>query len=115
MHSLSRVDYTRNFGTDADYSSALNSYIKLLDRWKEIDDELYDESIMYQDKMISLVWLSRLETKLGNLADADTYMKQAMSICKDSGLKICQSKKLLEYALTMEKYGYFYMLKNETN
>ena len=103
MSVYMRVEAERLDGTDATYQDALRNYASLMDNLSNRANDSTRNLYAY-DKMISLVRLSALAEKRGDLEESNQLITQALTICSDSQYPYCSPEALRTRVLKLNAF-----------
>ena len=92
---------------------AINDYLRLLEKYKEVKGSLISDTVYYGDKMLGHVRLARIEAHMGNDAEAQKHMAMAKEACAQRKWKDCSEEKVLLFGKRLEEKNPIACLGNE--
>jgi len=92
---------------------ALNDFLKLLEKYKDVKGSFISNTVYYGDKMLTHVRLARIEEYMGNSAEAQKHMAIAKEACAHRKWKDCSEEKLVSFAKRLEEKNPIVCLGNE--
>jgi hypothetical protein len=92
---------------------AINDYLKLIEKYKNIKDGLITETTYYGDLMLGHIRLARIDGQLGNSAEKTKHMALAKEACAHRKWPDCSEEKLIWFAKRMEEKNPIACLSNK--
>jgi len=92
---------------------ALNDYLNLLDKYKDMPGSFMSGTVYYGDKMLTHVRLERIEKHMGHHAEAQKHMALAKEACDHRKWDNCSEEKLFSFAKRLEEKNPIACLKDE--
>lgn len=92
---------------------AINDYMNILEKYKDVKDSFISETAYYADKMLGHVRLARIEEHMGNYAEAQKHMAIAKEACSHHGWKDCSEEKLVLFSKRLEEKHPIACLRHE--
>src|SRR5574341_62977 len=92
---------------------AINDYLKVIEKYKDVKDGLITETTYYGDLMLGHIRLARIEEQLGNFAEKGKHMALAKEACAHRKWPDCSEEKLIWFAKRIEEKNPIACLSNE--
>jgi hypothetical protein len=92
---------------------AINDYLKVIERYKDVKDGVTRETIYFGDIMLGHIRLARLEGHLGNSAEKSRHIAIAKEACIHRKVIDCSEENIIRIAKRLEEKNPIACLTNE--
>jgi hypothetical protein len=112
---LSQENVTRQMaGAGCDgVRDALNAYLNVLDKYKDVEGSIVSGKTYFGDKMFTHARLAMIEWHEGNTEAAKNHMEIAMSACNNFGWDRCSEENILMVIERLDDNNPMACLKSE--
>jgi hypothetical protein len=91
---------------------AIQDYLYIIEKYKDVDDSILSDTVYYADKMISHLRLFKIEEYMGNKEESVEQMKLACDACMNRNWKDCSEDNLISYINRLDEKRSIACLEN---